>query len=165
MPLLCPRSPNYISGPGKAVAAVPEHLAEPPGGLSPLVLSARLRFHLPAAVEQSCKPEPPYCAVPSKNRMGGGLGFLVLPCAHFMELIYEPCSLDHTSPNCNSLASRSSCYCCFTVLHEQPQKPSLWGGKEQCLGTESVSWGGEAQPQKKPLFDPVNGRALEAGDH
>lgn len=39
------------------------------------------------------------------------------------------------------------------------------GGKEQCLGTESVSWGGEAQPQKKPLFDPVNGRALEAGDH
>lgn len=83
MPLLCPRSPNYISGPGKAVAAVPEHLAEPPGGLSPLVLSARLRFHLPAAVEQSCKPQPPYCAVPSKNRMGGGLGFFVFALCPF----------------------------------------------------------------------------------
>lgn len=71
------------------------------------------------------------------------------PCDHFMELIYEPCSLDRTFPNYNRLISRSSCYSCFTVLHEQPRKQSLCGGKEQCLGTESVSWGRGGTPASK----------------
>lgn len=64
--------------------------------------------------------------------------FLLFPCDRFMELIYEPCSLDHTFPNCNRLACSSSSHSCFTVLMEQPQKQSLRGGKEQCLRTESV---------------------------
>lgn len=108
-------------------------------------------------LEQPCKPLPQYRAVPSKNRMGFRLGlvlffffFLFFPCDHFMELIYEPCTLDHTFPNCNRLASSSSCYSCFTVLHEQSQKQSLCGGKEQCLRIESVFWGlGGGDPNPK----------------
>lgn len=152
---------NCTLGLHRAVPAVPEALAHALEGSAHLFCLPNSGFIYLLLLEQSCKPQPlQHCAVPSKNRMGFGLGFWTFffpPCDHFMEQIYGPFTLDPTFPNCNSLASSSSCYSCLTVLHEQPQKQSLCGGKEKSLSTESVSWGwGRTPTPQEALFVPVN---------
>lgn len=162
---------NCTLGLHRAVPAVPEALAHALEGSAHLFCLPNSGFIYLLLLEQFCKPQPPqHCAVPSKNRMGFGLGFwtffFFLPVTILWSRFMGPSHwITHSQTVTAWLPAAHVTPVSLSCMSSHKSKASVGERKRVLAQNLYPGGGGGPQPHKKHCLSLlINGRGLKAGD-